>query len=98
MKTKTNEGHRGGHPRTEPRLARGWLRALSVGWRLVEHCRPHRGGAKVTIGGKRGLVEVFSADGKWYARDGYEMYGENVAPYNDGEIELLFVELEGADK
>ena len=54
--------------------------------------------AKVTLDGKIGLVEVFLADGKWYAREGYEMYGENVAPYNDGEIELLSVELEGADK
>ena len=54
--------------------------------------------AKVTLDGKIGLVEVFLADGKWYARERYEMYGENVAPYNDGEIELLSVELEGADK
>ena len=54
--------------------------------------------AKVTLDGKIGLVEVFRAYGKWYTREGYEMYGENVAPYNDGEIELLSVELEGADK
>lgn len=47
--------------------------------------------AKVTIGGKRGLVEVFSADGKWYAREGYEKYGENVAPYNDSEIEFYTI-------
>ena len=54
--------------------------------------------AKVTLDGKIGLVEVFLADGKWYAREGYEMYGENVAPYKDGEIELLSFELEGAEK
>lgn len=47
--------------------------------------------AKVTFDGKIGLVEVFLADGKWYAREGYERFGENVAPYNDGEIELLSV-------
>ena len=47
--------------------------------------------AKVTLGGKRGCVEVFLADGKWYAREGYERFGENVAPYNDSEIELLYV-------
>ena len=54
--------------------------------------------AKVTLDGKSGRVKVFRAYGKWYCRAGYEMYGENVAPYNDGEIELLTVELEGADK
>ena len=54
--------------------------------------------AKVTLYGKIGLVEVFSADGKWYSREGYERLGENVAPYNDGEIELLSFELEGAEK
>ena len=47
--------------------------------------------AKVTIDGKSERVEVFCADGKWYAREGYEMYGENVAPYKDSEIELLYV-------
>ena len=54
--------------------------------------------AKVTSNGKSGLVKVFGADGKWYAREGYERFGEYVAPYKDGEIELLTVELEGADK
>ena len=54
--------------------------------------------AKVTLDGKSGYVEVFCADGKWYAREGYEKYGENVAPYKDGEIELLYVEQEGAEK
>ena len=42
--------------------------------------------AKVTLDGKRFRVEVFRADGKWYAREGYEKYGENVAAYNDSEI------------
>lgn len=46
--------------------------------------------AKVTLDGKIGLVEVFSADGKWYAREGYEKFGENVAPYNDSEIEFSY--------
>ena len=31
--------------------------------------------AKVTLDGKIGLVEVFRADGKWYAREGYERLG-----------------------
>ena len=51
--------------------------------------------AKVTLDGKIGLVEVFSADDKWYARDGYEKFGENVAPYKDSEIEFSSVEQEG---
>ena len=42
--------------------------------------------AKVKISGKSGLIEVFLADGKWYARKGYEMFGADVAPYEDGEI------------
>ena len=42
--------------------------------------------AKVTRGGKSGHVEVFNADGKWYARVGYERFGTNVAPYEDVEI------------
>lgn len=42
--------------------------------------------ANVTINGRRGLVDVFSADGKWYARKGYERFGTNVAPYEDVEI------------
>lgn len=44
--------------------------------------------AKVTLGGKSGFVEVFRADGKWYAREGYEKFGKNVAAYNDSEIEF----------
>ena len=51
--------------------------------------------AKVTLGGKSGHVEVFLADGKWYAREGYERFGENVAPYKDSEIEFSSVEQEG---
>ena len=46
--------------------------------------------AKVTLDGKIGIVEVFSADGKWYAREGYEMFGENVATYKDSEIEFSY--------
>lgn len=46
--------------------------------------------AKVTLDGKIGLVEVFLADGKWYAREGYERFGENVAPYKDSEIEFSY--------
>lgn len=44
--------------------------------------------AKVTLDGKSGSVEVFLADGKWYAKEGYEKYGNTVSPYNDGEIEF----------
>lgn len=46
--------------------------------------------AKVTLDGKSGLVEVFRADGKWYAREGYEKFGENVAAYKDSEIEFSY--------
>ena len=50
--------------------------------------------AKVTLDGKiwivDWIVEVFSADGKWYAREGYERFGENVAPYKDSEIEFSY--------
>ena len=42
--------------------------------------------AKVKIKGKRWHIKVFCADGKWYARKGYEMFGADVAPYEDGEI------------
>ena len=42
--------------------------------------------ANITINGKSGSVEVFRADGKWYAKEGYEKYGDEVSPYNDGEI------------
>ena len=45
--------------------------------------------AKVTIGGKSGRVEVFLADGKWYAREGYESFGADVSPYKNGEIEFV---------
>ena len=54
--------------------------------------------AKVTLDGKIGLVEVFRADGKWYARKGYELFGENVSPYKDGEIEFVSGEHEGGTK
>lgn len=45
--------------------------------------------AKVTFGGNSAHVEVFNADGKWYAREGYEMFGEDVAAYKDREIEFV---------
>ena len=45
--------------------------------------------AKVTLDGKSGLVEVFSADGKWYAREGYESFGADVSPHKNGEIEFV---------
>ena len=35
-----------------------------------------------------GCVDVFFADGKWYARIGYEMFGDRVAPYDDAELEF----------
>lgn len=54
--------------------------------------------AKVTLDGKIGLVEVFSADGKWYSRKGYERLGQNVSQYKDGEIELISDEHEGGAK
>ena len=44
--------------------------------------------ARVTLGGKSGHVDVFHADGNWYAREGCEKYGDSVAPYNDGEIKF----------
>lgn len=44
--------------------------------------------ATVTIGGIGRRIDVFNADGKWYAREGYEKYGTKVAPYKDGEIEF----------
>ena len=46
--------------------------------------------AKVTLDGKIGLVEVFRAYGKWYARKGYEKFGEDIAPYKDSEIEFSY--------
>lgn len=33
-------------------------------------------------------VDVFFADGNWYARVGYEMFGDRVAPYYDAELEF----------
>ena len=44
---------------------------------------------RVTLGGKSAHVEVFNADGKWYAKEGYEMFGADVAAYNDSEIEFV---------
>ena len=46
--------------------------------------------AKVTLYGKSGRIKVFSADGMWYAKEGYERFGADVAPYKDGEIEFIF--------
>ena len=46
--------------------------------------------AKVTLDGKIGLVEVFRADGKWYARKGYEKFGDDASPYKDSEIEFSY--------
>lgn len=44
--------------------------------------------ANVTLDGKSGRVEIFRADGNWYAREGYEKYGDIAAPYNlESEIE-----------
>ena len=45
--------------------------------------------AKVTRGGKSGHVEVFNADGKWYSREGYERFGEDIAAYKVNEIEFV---------
>lgn len=44
--------------------------------------------AKVMLDGKSARVDVFRADGKWFARGGYEKFGENVSPYKDCEIEF----------
>ena len=41
------------------------------------------------MGSKSGSVEVFLSDGKWYAKEGYEMFGADVAAYNDSEIEFV---------
>ena len=46
--------------------------------------------AKFTVDGTIGLVEVFRAYGKWYAREDYEKFGENIAPYKDSEIEFSY--------
>lgn len=45
--------------------------------------------ARVTIGGKSGRVEVFKADGKWYAKEGYEIFGAEISPYKVNEIEFV---------
>ncbi len=45
--------------------------------------------AKVTVDGEIGLVEVFRADSKWYAKKCYELFGENVSPCkHEGKCEL----------
>lgn len=54
------------------RLLYSYLYAYLYGFKTV----------KVTFDGKSGIGEVFRAYGKWYVREDYEMYGENVAPYN----------------
>lgn len=43
--------------------------------------------ARVTRGKIR-HVEVFRADGKWYAKEDYERFGIDVCHYRDGEIEF----------
>ena len=45
--------------------------------------------AKVTIGCQRGPEDMFQADGKWYAKEGYERFGADVSPYNGNEIEFV---------
>ena len=35
-----------------------------------------------------GTTEV-NADGKWYAKEGYEMFGADVSPYNINQIEFV---------
>ena len=45
--------------------------------------------AKVSIFGIRRNVEVFRDYSKWYAREGYERFGDDVLPYKDGEIEFV---------
>lgn len=54
--------------------------------------------AKVTLDGKSGRIKVFSADGMWYAKEGYERFDSDVAPYKVGEIELISDEHEGGAK
>ena len=61
-------------------------------WRLfyfyLKACLCGFSKATVTIDGKSGRIAVFYADGNWYAREGYERFGEYVSPYNDCEIEF----------
>ena len=45
--------------------------------------------AKVAIFGEIRNVEVFRDYGKWYAREGYEMFGANVDAYKVNEIEFV---------
>ena len=45
--------------------------------------------AMFTVDGTIGLVAVFRADSKWYAQKCYELFGEDVSPFKDGEIELI---------
>ena len=54
--------------------------------------------ATLTINGIGQRLNVFEADSKWYAQKGYELFGENVSPYKDGEIELISDEHEGGAK
>lgn len=54
--------------------------------------------AKVTLDGISWHTKVFRADRKWYSREGYEKFGENVFPYKDRQIELLSVNREGGSK
>ena len=41
------------------------------------------------MGSKSGSVEVFLSDGKLYSREGYEMFGADVAAYRVNEIEFV---------
>ena len=47
--------------------------------------------AKISIRGRiwNKRVEVFNADGKWYAREVYERFGADVSPYKVNEIEFV---------
>lgn len=45
--------------------------------------------AKAKIGCQRGPEDLFQADGKWYSRIGYEMFGADVSPYNGNEFEFV---------
>ena len=45
--------------------------------------------ASIACGGKSRNVDVFHADGNWYARECYEKYGDIVAMYKDNEIESV---------
>ena len=77
----------------------GWVGGDSFGecdrkaWRLFYfYLRAWDNGfepAKITKGCQIGPVEVFRVDGKWYAREGYERFGADVAAYKDSEIEFV---------